>query len=77
MVIKRKFVDDVIGGPININKDCTKKKLSSSDLKNIVKAPYIEKPSKEYKKELEKLFKKPHRRLESNFYHNKSKQLLQ
>ena len=50
-----KFVDDVIVRSININKDCTKQKLSSSDFKNIVKVPYLGKPSNEYKKKLEKL----------------------
>ena len=46
---------DVIDRSINLNKDCTKKKLSSSDFKNIVKIPYIGKASNEYKKKLEKL----------------------
>ena len=50
-----KFVNDVIDRSINLNKDCTKKKLTSSDFKNIVKIPYIGKASNEYKKKLEKL----------------------
>ena len=50
-----KLVNDVIDRSINLNKDCTKKKLSSSDFKNIVKIPYIGKASNEYKKKLEKL----------------------
>ena len=36
-----KFVNDIIDRSINFNKDCTKKKLSSSDFKNVVKVPYI------------------------------------
>ena len=51
----KKFVDDIIERSLNINKDCTKQKLSNSDFKNVVKVPYIGKPSIEYKKKLEKL----------------------
>ena len=37
----KEFVDDVIERSMNINIDCTKKKLSSSYFKNIVKVQYI------------------------------------
>ena len=50
-----KFDNDVIDRSINLNKDCTKKKLSSSDFKNIKKVPYIRKAIDDYKKKLEKL----------------------
>ena len=50
-----KLVNDVIDRYINFNKDCTKKKLSSLEFKNIVKVPFIGKASNEYKKKLEKL----------------------
>ena len=51
----KKFLDDVIDRSTNLNKDHTNKKLSNSDFKNIIKVPYIGKPSNEYKKKLEKL----------------------
>ena len=50
-----KFVNDVTDRSINLNKDCTKKKLSSSDFINIIKVPYIGKASSDYRKKLEKL----------------------
>ena len=48
----KKFVDDVIKRSINNNKGCTNEKLNSSNFKNILKVPYIGKPSSEYKKKL-------------------------
>ena len=51
----KKFVDDIIERSINNNKEFTDEKLNSSNFKNILKVPYIGKPSSEYKKKLEKL----------------------
>ena len=48
----KKFVDDVIERSLNNKKECTNEKPNSLELKNILKVPYIGKPSIEYKKKL-------------------------
>ena len=48
----KKFVDDVIEISINYSKECINEILNSSNFKNILKVPYIGKPSIVYKKKM-------------------------
>ena len=54
----KKFVDETLERFDMNNNDYHNEKLNRSDFRNIMKVPYIGKPSMEYKKKLEKLITK-------------------
>ena len=69
----KKFFDDVIERSSNNSKECTNEKLNSSNFKNILKVPYIGKPSIEYKKKLEKLLNIYIENFTVIFYHKQNR----
>ena len=53
----KKFVDEIIERFDRNNNNCHNEKLKSSEFRNIIRVPYIGKPSMDYKKKLEKLMR--------------------